>query len=111
MLAMDIEIVFNKSSPSINKIKELTFKKTQSLFPDGVDLLLFDVTTLYFESVEVDALRNFGYSKDHRFNTTQVVLALATNQDGLPVGYELFEGNKAEVGTLLVAIESWKTFS
>jgi len=56
----------------------------------------------------VDELRNYGYSKDHRFNTTQVVLALATNQDGLPVGYELFEGNKAEVSTLAAAIQSWK---
>lgn len=94
--------------PKIDQMKQMTFLKTKSLFPDKIDLLLFDVTTLYFESVEVDELRNFGYSKDHRFNTTQVVLALATNQDGLPVGYELFEGNKAEVTTLLAAIESWK---
>jgi transposase len=94
--------------PKISQMKQMTFLKTKSLFPDKIDLLLFDVTTLYFESVEVDELRNFGYSKDHRFNTTQVVLALATNQDGLPVGYELFEGNKAEVTTLMAAIESWK---
>lgn len=94
--------------PKIDNIKKMTFLKTKSLFPDKIDLLLFDVTTLYFESVEVDELRNFGYSKDHRFNTTQVVLALATNQDGLPIGYELFEGNKAEVATLIAAIESWK---
>lgn len=92
----------------INDIKQLTFAKTKALFPEKVDLLLFDVTTLYFESTNVDELRNFGYSKDHRFNTTQVVLALATNQDGLPVGYELFEGNRAEVTTLLTAIESWR---
>lgn len=94
--------------PKIDEIKKQTFKKTKALFPEKMDLILFDVTTLYFESVEVDELRNFGYSKDHRFNTTQVVLALATNQDGLPIGYELFEGNKAEVGTLIAAIESWK---
>ena len=93
----------------ISDVKQMTFAKTKALFPDKIDLLLFDVTTLYFESVEVDELRKFGYSKDHRFNTTQVVLALATNQDGLPIGYELFEGNKAEVTTLMVAIESWKT--
>lgn len=92
----------------IGEIKRMTFDKTKSLFPEKVDLILFDVTTLYFESVEADDLRTFGYSKDHRFNTTQVVLALATNQDGLPVGYELFEGNKAEVSTLAQAIESWK---
>ena len=94
--------------PKIGDIKRMTFEKTKMLFPEKVDLILFDVTTLYFESVQVDELRNYGYSKDHRFNTTQIVLALATNQDGLPVGYELFEGNKAEVGTLSAAIESWK---
>jgi transposase len=94
--------------PKIGQIKQRTFLKTKALFPEKIDLLLFDVTTLYFESVEEDELRNFGYSKDHRFNTTQVVLALATNQEGLPVGYELFEGNKAEVTTLIAAIESWK---
>ena len=95
--------------PAINQMKKKTFEKTASLFPNQVDLIFFDVTTLYFESTEVDELRNFGYSKDHRFNTTQVVLALATNQDGLPVGYELFAGNRAEVTTLLAAVESWRS--
>jgi len=92
----------------IDDVKKLTFLKTKAFFPEKIDLLLFDVTTLYFESTTTDDLRNFGYSKDHRFNTTQVVLALATNQDGLPIGYELFEGNKAEVKTLCAAIGSWK---
>ena len=99
-----MDTVFNK----INTIKQRAFLKTQALFPEKVDMILFDVTTLYFESTDTDELRKFGYSKDHRFNTTQVVLALATNQDGLPVGYELFEGNRAEVTTLLSAIESWR---
>lgn len=94
--------------PRIDDIKKRTFEKTKNLFPEKIELVLFDVTTLYFESVEVDELRNYGYSKDHRFNTTQVVLALATNQDGLPIGYELFEGNKAEVSTLTQAISAWK---
>ena len=100
--------MMDKLFPKIDQIKQNTFEKTKSLFPEKVDLILFDVTTLYFESIEVDELRNYGYSKDHRFNTTQVVLALATNQDGLPIGYELFEGNKAEVSTLAAAIESWR---
>lgn len=104
MIYLMMDQIFHK----IGMIKQLTFAKTKSLFSQGVDLVLFDVTTLYFESVIVDELREYGYSKDHRFNTTQVVLALATNQDGLPVGYELFEGNKAEVSTLVTAIESWK---
>jgi transposase len=100
--------VMDKVYTQIDTIKQRTFLSTQSLFPRGVDLMLFDVTTLYFESTEVDDLRKYGYSKDHRFNTTQVVLALATNGDGLPVGYELFEGNKAEVKTLFASIDAWK---
>jgi len=92
----------------IDLVKLNTFKKTHSLFPQGVELLLFDVTTLYFETTNVDELRKFGYSKDHRFQTSQVVLALATNKDGLPLGYELFSGNEAEVSTLIKSIESWQ---
>jgi transposase len=76
--------------------------------PSKVDIVFFDVTTLYFESVSTDELREFGFSKDHRFNSTQVVLALATNSDGLPIGYELFNGSKAEVKTLLESLELWE---
>ena len=92
----------------ISNIKQAVFTSTSNLFSSNVDLLLFDVTTLHFESTDTDELREFGYSKNFRFNTTQVVLALATNADGLPIGYELFEGNKAEVSTLMDSIESWK---
>ena len=108
----DLDAIYrmmDKLYEEVNKVKRCTFEHMQSLFPNKVDLVLFDVTTLYFESTEVDDLRRFGYSKDCRFNTAQVVLALATNEDGLPIGYELFEGNKAEVKTLAVAIEHLKS--
>jgi transposase len=94
--------------PRIDQIKVCVFNRTQELFPKGINLMLFDVTTLYFESVTTDDLRQFGYSKDHRFNTTQVVLALATNEDGLPLGYEVFAGNTAEVRTLCATIDQWR---
>jgi transposase len=100
--------LLDKLHTKIPEIKRHTFEKTKALMPEKVDIVFFDVTTLYFESVNTDALREFGYSKDHRFNTTQVVLALATNSDGLPIGYELFNGSKAEVKTLLASLESWK---
>lgn len=100
--------VMDKVYENIGHIKQITFQRTKNLFPDGIDLLLFDVTTLYFESTTTDEIRAFRYSKDHRFNTTQLVLALATNSDGLPIGYELFEGNKAEVTTLIDSIKSWE---
>ena len=107
----DLDAIYrmmDKLYPKISEIKVKTFQRAQKLIPETIDILFFDCTTLYFESTEVDNLRKFGYSKDHRFNTTQVVLALATNRDGLPLGYELFEGNQAEVGTLLFCLESWK---
>ena len=93
---------------NIDKIQSTTFMSTAQLISGGIEVVLFDVTTLHFESTEVDELRKFGYSKNFRFNTTQVVLALATNTDGLPIGYELFEGNKAEVKTLIDTIDGWK---
>lgn len=107
----DLDAIYrmmDKIHPKIGEIKTKTFQRAQKLIPETIDILFFDCTTLYFESTETDDLRRFGYSKDHRFNTTQVVLALATNSDGLPLGYELFEGNKAEVGTLIACLESWQ---
>lgn len=107
----DIDSIYramDKLYPKIHEIKQKTFQRTQKIIPETIDIIFFDCTTLYFESIETDELRKFGYSKDHRFNTTQVVLALATNGDGLPIGYELFEGNKAEVKTLLECLNSWK---
>jgi transposase len=81
---------------------------TLALFPEQVDVIFFDVTTLYFESTEEDELRGFGYSKDQKYHLTQVVLALATTRDGLPVGYKLFHGATAEVKTLLDCVGQWR---
>ena len=81
---------------------------TQSLCFDKVHMTFFDVTTLYFESTEEDEMRKFGYSKDQQFQSVQVVIALATTQDGLPIGYKTFPGNTAEVSTLLACLEDWK---
>ena len=91
----------------LDDLKRIVFEATASLTAGQVDMMLFDVTTLYFESVQVDALRTFGYSKDQKYHCTQVVLALATNSDGLPIGYELFAGNTAEVKTLIECMRNW----
>lgn len=73
-----------------------------------IDLLLFDVTTLYFESQKNDEIRDFGYSKDHKVGEVQVVLALATTSSGLPLGYHVFSGKTAETNTLLECLAEWK---
>lgn len=95
--------------PYGDPIQKNIYQATCSLFKEEVNIVLFDVTTLYFESVCQDELRDFGYSKDQKFHMTQVVMALATNTEGFPLGYKLFPGNTGEVGTLLECLELWKT--
>ena len=102
--------LLDKLQENSKLFEEKVFEATKEVSGGSVDLLLFDVTTLSFETIEKDELRNFGFSKDHKFNTTQVVLALATNKEGLPIGYKLFPGNTAEVKTLIACINSWKEY-
>lgn len=100
--AMD---ALDKSNANVLKA---AFSSAEALYPNGIDLVCFDVTTLYFESVQADELRDFGFSKDQQFHSVQVTLALATTDDGVPVGYKLFSGKTAEISTLISAIQDWK---
>lgn len=86
-------------------IKKHAASKTLALFKQEVDVLFFDVTTLYFESFSPDELREFGFSKDCKFKETQVVLALVTTTFGLPITYRLFPGNTYEGHTLLAMVD------
>lgn len=87
-------------------VKDRIGRATLSLFNEGVSVVFFDVTTLYFESFVPDGLRRSGYSKDNKVKETQVVLALMTTTEGLPLGYELFPGDTYEGGTLVGAVDA-----
>ena len=74
--------------------------------------MLFDVTTLYFESFSPDELRVSGYSKDNKIKETRGVLALAVTPEGFPLWYQLFPGNTFEGHTLLPVLKKcMETFS
>ncbi len=90
------------------EIKKRIAESTLSLFQDKVDVLFFDVTTLYFESIKADDLREFGYSKDGKCNEVQVALALVTTTSGLPISYQVFPGNMYEGHTLIEMIKEIK---
>lgn len=79
-----------------------------SVFKESVDCLFFDVTTLYFESIDVDELRKFGFSKDQKHHQVQIVFSLVVNREGLPLAYEAFAGNVGEVKTLLPVLEKFR---
>jgi hypothetical protein len=67
---------------------------------DGA-LLLYDVTSTYFEGqAEANALARRGYSRDHRPDCKQVLIALVVTFDGFPLGYEVFAGNTHDSRTL-----------
>jgi transposase len=71
------------------------------LFELKYDLLLYDVTSTYFEGkCEKNPLAQRGYSRDSRPDCKQVCIALVVSRCGMPVGYELFAGNKADVTTV-----------
>lgn len=68
----------------------------------SVDVVLYDLTTLRFESTreDLDTLRRFGYSKEKRSDCTQVILGLLVDTDGIPLGFEVYPGNTFEGHTL-----------
>ena len=73
----------------------------RSWFGLGFEFLLYDVTSTYFEGLaEGNELAARGYSRDHRPDCLQVCIGLVVTPEGLPVGYEVFAGNRNDVTTL-----------
>jgi hypothetical protein len=72
----------------------------------GLTLVLYDVTTLYFEVQEEDDYRKPGMSKERRLEP-QIIIGLLVDQNGFPLGLQSFEGNKAETKTILPIIQAF----
>jgi len=72
------------------------------LFNASYDVLLYDLTSTYFECDVPDheGLRRFGYSRDKRSDCVQVVIALIVTPEGFPVAYEVMPGNTSDKTTL-----------
>jgi transposase len=77
------------------------------LFGLEYDLLLYDVTSTYFEGqAQANPLAQRGYSRDHRPDCKQVCIGLVVSKCGMPLGYEVFAGNRADVTTLQEIVET-----
>ena len=71
------------------------------LFGAEFDVLLYDLTSTYVEgAAEKNPMMRRGYSRDHRPDCEQMVIALIVNSEGFPFSYETFHGNRADVTTL-----------
>jgi len=87
--------------PLKTKIEQHLKQRFGELFQAEFDVLLYDLTSTYGEgAAEENSLMRRGYSRDHRPDCEQLVLALIVNQDGFPFSYELFDGNRADVSTV-----------
>jgi transposase len=81
-----------------------------SLFDLDYDLLLYDVTSTYFEGMaERNPLAKRGYSRDHRGDCKQVCIGLVVTRDGFPLGFEVFAGNRHDSTTLREIVDTMET--
>jgi transposase len=71
------------------------------------ELLLYDLTSSYFEGHKVKRGR-YGYSRDHRSDRLQILIALVKDEHGVPLSVQLLKGNRADVGTVVERMISLK---
>ena len=69
-------------------------------FPQGVSLVLYDLSSVYFEGDGPAGISRYGHSRDHRSDRPQVILAVATDPQGIPLHVEVLRGNRGDTTTL-----------
>jgi transposase len=87
--------------PHKTKLERHLKQRYGELFGAEFDVLLYDLTSTYVEgAAEKNPLLRRGYSRDHRPDCEQLVIALIVNREGFPFSYETFDGNRADVTTM-----------
>ena len=87
--------------PHKAKLERHLKERYGELFGAEFDVLLYDLTSTYEEGqAEKDPMLQRGYSRDHRPDCKQVVIALIVNVEGFPLSYETFDGDRTDVTTL-----------
>ena len=93
--------------PAKDALGEHLKKKYGELFGSRFDLLLYDVTSTYFEgAAKANPQAQRGYSRDSRPDCKQVTIALVATEEGLPLFYEVFDGNRTDVTTVEDIVEA-----
>lgn len=92
--------------PHKQALEKHLVQRLGGLFELEYDLLLYDVTSTYFEGIADPAVAKRGYSRDHRADCVQINIALVVSREGMPLGYEIFAGNTTDVTTVKQIVES-----
>lgn len=97
----------DKLLPHKAELETFLKEKLGRLFELEYDLLLYDVTSTYFEGeAQANPLAQRGYSRDKRGDCKQVCIGLVVSRCGMPLGYEVFAGNRSDVSTLQEIVET-----
>jgi transposase len=86
-------------------VERLSYRQTLARLGGSVTVVFYDMTTLYFETDDEDDLKKIGFSKDGKFQCPQIMLGLLVGLGGLPIGYDLFQGNTFEGHTLIPTLK------
>lgn len=89
-------------------VQQISYDHTRKILGGKINVVFYDVTTLYFEIDKEDDLRKTGFSKEGKHQNPQIVLGLLVSKNGYPLAYDIFEGNKFEGHTMLPIIDSFK---
>ncbi|WP_241160068.1 IS1634 family transposase [Parabacteroides sp. ZJ-118] len=89
-------------------VQRISVEHTFAVLGGRVEMLFYDVTSLYFESFREDVLRTPGFSKDGKTAETQIILGLLVCENGYPLAYSLFNGAQYESYTMIPVIDDFK---
>ncbi len=92
----------NRLKPQVERI---AFEHTKRVVGGEINVVFYDMTTLYFEASDEDDLRKTGFSKDGNHQHPQIFLGLLVALGGYAIGYYIFEGNTYERHTLIPFLE------
>lgn len=90
------------------KVEKAVLEIAKKEFNFDFSFVLYDVTTLYFESFKEYEFQRPGFSKDNKSNQPQIVIGLVVNREGFPVHHEVFKGNTFEGNTFLPIVLAFK---
>ncbi|MDR0824864.1 MAG: IS1634 family transposase [Prevotella sp.] len=95
----------DKANDIKTDVERISFAYTQRVLQGKIEVVFYDMTTLYFEASEEDDLRKTGFSKDGKHQCPQIFLGLLVASGGNPIGYEIFEGDIFEGNTFIPLID------
>jgi transposase len=108
MNAFDIFRELDRLCQRETELQSYMFRKIQEKRPNSLDVFFYDITSTYVTGSRC-VLTKFGYSRDHRPDCEQIVIALMITPDGYPFYWKLLEGNTQDVSTVCDLIQNVKT--